>query len=87
MSHVNQPAWIWDGLCITAPDPDLWFPEAGRHDVAREAMTICWSCPVQRDCLDYALALEADLPTNPGYQHGIWGGLPPAARRKLRQAG
>lgn len=42
-----------------------------------EAKAICAGCPVRLDCLDYAMRnRETD---------GVWGGLDPAQRRKLRR--
>lgn len=44
---------------------------------AREALakSICRSCAVRRDCLDYAVRIREP--------HGIWGGLNEAERRAL----
>lgn len=38
-------------------------------------MELCASCPVQAQCLEYALANRED--------DGVWGGLCPTRRRKL----
>ncbi len=40
-----------------------------------KAKDICGTCPVSKDCLDYALSIREP--------HGIWGGLNEAERRQL----
>ena len=40
---------------------------------AREALKYCKRCPVQQDCLDYAVEEGIDL--------GVWGGLTERQRR------
>ncbi|MFF0492586.1 WhiB family transcriptional regulator [Nocardia sp. NPDC004068] len=61
-------AWEADAICHTHP-PDLWFPNstgAQRKADAARAITICRTCPVLRQCADFALATEM--------RAGIWGG-------------
>jgi WhiB family redox-sensing transcriptional regulator len=53
--------------------PDLWFSDQPRHQ--DEARRICHSCPVQHECLEYAL-LEHE-------NHGIWGGESERSRRRI----
>ncbi len=66
-------------------DPDIFFPDP--QEDTREAIqsktlqakTICWTmCPVRETCLQYALAMRFD--------HGIFGGLTPAERKKRYDA-
>lgn len=64
-------------------DPELWFgiPTADYESAAfsyKEAKKLCGFCPVQNTCLAYAL--EANEP------EGVWGGLNPHERRKMRWA-
>ena len=66
--------WYDEAACKGKPT-DMWFPDRG--DDVRPAKAICNGCPVQVECLDYAL-------TN-GIKHGIWGGAPERARRKMRR--
>ncbi|HVE97706.1 MAG TPA: WhiB family transcriptional regulator [Mycobacteriales bacterium] len=40
-----------------------------------KARTLCRRCPVQTECLDYALTAQEP--------HGIWGGLNELERRRL----
>ena len=56
-------------------DTDLFYP--GEHDPQLEAKAFCRACPVQVECLEYALAENI--------QHGIWGGLAINARREIRK--
>jgi WhiB family redox-sensing transcriptional regulator len=56
-------------------DPDLFFPERGAS--TREAKSVCRSCEVRLECLEYAL--------NHGEKFGIWGGLSERERRRVRR--
>jgi hypothetical protein len=53
--------------CSTAPDPDIFFPEAGDHAAEALAMALCAGCPARAACRS---AAEAN-----GERHGIWGGV------------
>ena len=44
-----------------------------------EAKKICNSCPVQTDCLEYALNYET-----PSKMYGIWGGATPRERAEIK---
>lgn len=59
-------------------DPDAWFPalNQGRTKELVNVRKLCMSCPVQKECLTYAVA-------NPDLQ-GIWGGSSPRERRLIR---
>ena len=54
-------------------DLSLWFSETWHEQ--RTAMNICKSCPVQNDCLQFALKYD---------ERGVWGGKSERARRKLK---
>jgi hypothetical protein len=64
-------------------DPDEWFPASiepatARHEAAA-AIAVCTTCPVRAQCLVLSLRhWDAG-------QHGIWGGLVPADRARLRR--
>lgn len=45
---------------------DPWFPERGQVELANEAMTVCFFCPVRSDCRDYR--------KRTGSTYGIWAG-------------
>jgi hypothetical protein len=64
-------------------DPDEWFPVSAEPAIARReaaaAIAVCTTCPVRAQCL--ALSLRRwDIG-----RHGIWGGLVPADRARLRR--
>ena len=56
-------------------DPDVFFPFTA--DGEAEAIRICRGCPVQIDCLEFAL--EAKI------RFGVWGGLTEKQRHTLRR--
>ena len=65
-------AWMLSGLCREM-DPTAFFPSDGVGvDKARK---ICATCPVQMDCLEYALRNRVD--------HGVWGGASERERRRI----
>jgi len=68
----HPPHWTHDAACTTHY-ADLWYPGAGDH--AYEAKTICGTCPVRIECLQYALDHTE--------KWGIWGGLTERERRRL----
>jgi WhiB family transcriptional regulator, redox-sensing transcriptional regulator len=73
--HVK---WHEDVACREA-DPDLFFP-IGTTEVAlrqmEEAKRICRDCPMQIQCLGWAL--------ENGAADGVWGGTTPDERRVIR---
>ena len=70
--------WMADGLCAQT-DPEIFFPpdEPGRRHSAEPARRICRNCPVQAECLDFALNQEN--------LYGIWGATTPNQRTRLRR--
>lgn len=72
--------WRREAACRDT-NPDLFFPvgTTGQALVQIEqARIVCRACPVQSDCLEYALTTNQDA--------GIWGGTSEEERRKLRRA-
>jgi WhiB family redox-sensing transcriptional regulator len=72
--------WRKDAACRDT-SPDLFFPigTTGQALVQiDQAKAVCAVCPVQTDCLQFALATNQDS--------GIWGGTTEEDRRKLRRA-
>lgn len=65
--------WRQEGACWDT-DPDVFFPV--REEDVGAALAICATCPVQSECLTYALRNEGV---------GIWGGTTESERRKLRR--
>jgi WhiB family redox-sensing transcriptional regulator len=71
--------WRAEALCRDT-DPELFFPigTTGAALVQIEhARAVCRQCPVQADCLDFALSTNQDS--------GIWGGTSEEERRILRR--
>lgn len=64
--------WQEFALCAQT-DPDIFFPEKGGS--IAPATSVCASCPVQADCLEYAITHDI--------RHGIWGGMSDNDRRKI----
>lgn len=63
-------------ICMET-DPELWFPETWLQ--ARDAKRLCGTCPVQNECLTFALETNQS--------DGIWGGLTAEERRRLQGRG
>lgn len=74
--------YTWRGLSACRDtDPDLFFPVGTTGNALvqiDQAKAVCCICPVQVDCLQYALSTNQDS--------GIWGGTSEEERRKLRRA-
>lgn len=82
MTLVNRATHIADewrnetlcsNLVAYGGDPDLWFRPEDTHEAA-SAASLCFSCPVRKECLEWACETKQ--------REGIWGGLPPSVRLK-----
>ena len=72
MNLTDRLAWQERAACAGKPT-DWWFPGKGEsHDAAR---SLCASCPVRAECLEYGL----------NEKWGVFGGLCPKQRRELRR--
>ena len=72
------PAWMRDAACLDYP-ADWWHPSTPEDKQA--ALSICRGCPVQAQCLQYALDTEpADV------RSGVWGATLPWQRDRLAEA-
>jgi hypothetical protein len=60
--------------CVNLPE-GYYIDNPADFHLQNLAKAACKVCPVRDDCLNYALKWE---------DHGIWGGLSPAERRKIR---
>lgn len=71
--------WRFRGACLDE-NPDLFFPNgSGTTGLqVEEAKLVCRRCPVQRECLAYAL--------ESGQESGVWGGMSESERRAHRRA-
>lgn len=70
--NVYKPAWMAEGHC-RAYSPSVFFPIDGVGVIAARA--VCAECPVQGNCLEYALANRIE--------HGVWGGASERERRRI----
>ena len=66
--------WQERALC-TQTDPEAFFPEKGGS--TRAAKRVCRYCPVRAECLEFALENDE--------RFGIFGGLSPRERRRLKR--
>ncbi len=56
-------SWQERALCAQT-DPEAFFPEKGGS--TREAKKVCLACDVRGECLEYALANDAQASANSG---------------------
>lgn len=64
--RLDQQEHAWRARAACAHyDPELFFPESGPSP----GRVICSRCPVQAECLAFALS-------SPWKPVGVWGGLP-----------
>jgi WhiB family redox-sensing transcriptional regulator len=70
---MSQLQWMDDALCREI-GPELFFLEDS--GVPYEARKVCALCPVQDECLRFALTADVE---------GIWAGTTPSQRRALRR--
>jgi WhiB family redox-sensing transcriptional regulator len=76
----NKPEWQSRAACKDC-DPELFFPLGTTGAAVPDiewAKTICATCPVQPECLDFALKTRQEF--------GIWGGTTEDERRALARA-
>ena len=81
LAAADPLGWRDSALCGEV-DAALFFPSNGHF--ADQARAVCGRCPVQSQCLEYALRLEY-APDQEGVQ-GIWGGLNEDERAAERAA-
>lgn len=63
--------WLERAKCA-GHDPQRFFATKGR---AEGGLAICATCPVQAECLEFALANDQ--------RYGIWGGTTECRRRRM----
>ena len=81
-SVLQSPPWMRRAACRDPVEGVTWFPERGlgQPDAkaqAQAAKAVCDRCPVQRQCLDYALADDSLC--------GVWGGTTDGERTRMRR--
>jgi WhiB family redox-sensing transcriptional regulator len=74
ISREEIPEWMSRGICAQVGG-DEWFPEKG--GTTKRAKLICSRCPVQAECLQYALDEDIDW--------GVWGGASREERQFMRR--
>ena len=58
-------------------DPEIWFGDQEEgYDFSRVAKELCKRCPARKPCAEYAIVAKE--------QFGIWGGLSPKQRSRIR---
>lgn len=76
---VTFELWRDQAMCRGRHDlffgPPFYERKDDRERREAKAKAICGMCPVEADCLDFALGL--------GDIFGVWGGTSPAERRKI----
>jgi len=73
---ASEP-WMQDALCKQV-GPDLFYPESvGDTAGLNQAKRVCGLCDVRQECLQLAL--------DNNEVHGVWGGLGPRERHRLRR--
>lgn len=75
--NIRDGRWMTQALCKTAPPHVTWFTQPQKPGAAATAIAICNRCPVQTECLLYALAHGCR-------RAGIWGGMSDKKRDRLR---
>lgn len=75
-NNLTPEPWTRQALCAETA-PDAFFPEPYDRHAAEAAKRVCAQCPVQAECLAFALRTNQ--------QEGIWGGLTRGQRQKLRR--
>jgi WhiB family redox-sensing transcriptional regulator len=80
VAHQFEDTWQVRAAC-RGPQAVVFFPPSyverkdERNAREREAKSICRSCSVSEDCLDYAIRIREP--------HGIWGGMNENERKQL----
>lgn len=74
----NVERWRLRAACRST-DPRIFFPTAsGKSTKSEAAKAVCARCPVQDECLNYALKHQI--------RDGIWAGLNYGERLEVRRA-
>lgn len=77
---LQFPEWMADAACRDQGLLDLFFPDPGasivtKNEANRAAKQVCARCPVEDDCLDFALRQRI--------KEGTWGGLSETERKAM----
>jgi WhiB family redox-sensing transcriptional regulator len=74
---MSENDWRLEAEC-RGMDPNFFFPPRGSNKQYREVVKVCQVCPVQEECLDYAIRHSIDG------RYGIWGGKSERQRRLIK---
>lgn len=74
---LERPTWQLRAAC-RGKGADLFFPLRGQQDAYEAARTVCATCPVTEQCLEFALA-------DPATQ-GMWAGTTAQDRKAMHRA-
>ena len=78
---LGNADYTWRNLATCRyTDPELFFPVGTTGQALLQiskAKSVCCECPVQVECLDFALETNQDT--------GIWGGTSEDERRQIRR--
>lgn len=85
LTPLDADDWMQEAACKGLP-ADWFFPTnkrlplEGEHATYsdKQAKNVCKKCPVQEQCLDYALSEDIDL--------GIWAGMGNRERKRQKAA-
>ena len=75
----DDAGWRYRAACRDS-DPNLFFPVGSTGTALEEiqaAKALCRTCPVQAECLAFALETNQEA--------GVWGGASEEERRQLRR--
>lgn len=75
LSHLPSSRWMSNAACH-GYTPLMFCPEIASPAEVAEARTVCFSCPVQRDCALFGLTSA----------YGLWGGLTTEERSEVFDA-
>ncbi|HLX87285.1 MAG TPA: WhiB family transcriptional regulator [Acidimicrobiales bacterium] len=75
MPRFDRDSWKRQALCAGHPDRGAWFSD--QAEAIQRAKAVCRACPVNAECLGFALQT--------GPHDGIWAGTSPYERRRLRR--
>ncbi len=74
--HAIEQSWRADAACLSLPDT-MFFLAGDDFEGMKKAKEVCAACPVQEQCLEFAVLTNQSL--------GIWGGTTPNERRQIRR--
>ena len=83
--HTKRPATEapdWTDAACAGHDTELWYPTGnGRRQPADwdTPRLLCASCPIRHACAEWALS-----DPDPTHGEGVWGGLTPRDRARLK---